>query len=170
MRGAMKEAHHKGRNMKAVTVAAQNRYKSPGFYLLKRYANHRRTNTNGFPVKCLADHVGKAAMEGTDLGLCASTRARVGRTSNVFLHGKGTRTFLAACREKVRHGTGIAAFYRKHGSRALAWHLRCPYLGHPLPLLDVFILVQGASHAESSARSLEQIAVAKSFSSLSENQ
>jgi hypothetical protein len=86
-------------------------------------------------VECLADHVEKAAMENTGLGLDASTRARVGRTSGVFLHDEGALTFLAACREKVGYTTGIAAFHRKYGSRALASHLRRPYFEHPSSLL-----------------------------------
>ena len=75
------------------------------------------------------------AMEDTDLGLRASTRARVGRTSDVFLHDEGALTFLAACRKKAGDATGIAAFRRKHGSRALASHLRRPYFEHPSSLL-----------------------------------
>ena len=75
------------------------------------------------------------AMEDTDLGLRASTRARVGRTSDVFLHDEGALTYLAACRKKARYATGIAAFRRKHGSRALASHLRRPYFEHPSSLL-----------------------------------
>ena len=75
------------------------------------------------------------AMEDTDLGLRASTRARVGRTSDVLLHDEGALTFLAACRKKARYATGIAAFHRKHGSRALASHLRRPYFEHPSSLL-----------------------------------
>ena len=74
------------------------------------------------------------AMEETDLGLRASTRARVGRTSDVFLHDEGPLTYLAACRKKARYATGIAAFRRKHGSRALASHLRRPYFEHPSSL------------------------------------
>jgi hypothetical protein len=76
-----------------------------------------------------------AAMEDTDLGLRASTRARVGRTSDVFLHDEGALTFLAGCRKKAGYATGIAAFRRKHGSRALASHLRRPYFEHPSLLL-----------------------------------
>ncbi len=75
------------------------------------------------------------AMEDTDLGLRASTRARVGRTSDVLLHDEGALTYLAACRKKARYATGIAAFRRKHGSRALASHLRRPYFEHPSSLL-----------------------------------
>ena len=66
------------------------------------------------------------AMEDTDLGLRASTRARVGRTSDVLLHDEGALTYLAACRKKARYATGIAAFRRKHGSRVFASHLRRP--------------------------------------------
>jgi glycosyltransferase involved in cell wall biosynthesis len=75
------------------------------------------------------------AMEDTDLGLRASTRARVGRTSDVLLHDEGALTYLAACRKKARYATGIAAFRRKHGSRALASHLRRPYFDHPSLLI-----------------------------------
>jgi len=75
------------------------------------------------------------AMEDTDLGLRASTRAIVGRTSDVLLHDEGALTFLAACRKKAGYATGIAAFRRKHGSRALASHIRRPYFEHPLSLL-----------------------------------
>jgi glycosyltransferase involved in cell wall biosynthesis len=75
------------------------------------------------------------AMEDTDIGLRASTRARVGRTSDVFLHDEGALTFMAGCRKKAGYATGIAAFRRKHGSPALASHLRRPYFEHPLSLL-----------------------------------
>jgi glycosyltransferase involved in cell wall biosynthesis len=75
------------------------------------------------------------AMEDTDLGLRASTRARVGRTADVLLHDEGALTYLAACRKKARYATGIAAFRRKHGSQALASHLRRPYFDHPSSLL-----------------------------------
>lgn len=75
------------------------------------------------------------AMEDTDLGLRASTRARVGRTPDLLLHDEGALTFLSACRKKARYATGIAAFRRKHGSRALASHLRRPYFEHPSSLL-----------------------------------
>jgi glycosyltransferase involved in cell wall biosynthesis len=75
------------------------------------------------------------AMEDTDLGLRAGTRARVGRTSDVFLHDEGGLTFRAVCRMKARYATGIAAFRRKHGSPALASHLRRPYFEHPSLLL-----------------------------------
>jgi glycosyltransferase involved in cell wall biosynthesis len=75
------------------------------------------------------------AMEDTDLGLRASSRAGVGRTSDVLLHDEGALTYLAACRKKAGYATGIAAFRRKHGSRALASHLRRPYFEHPSSLL-----------------------------------
>jgi hypothetical protein len=75
------------------------------------------------------------AMEDTDLGLRASTRTRVGRTSDVLLHDEGALTFLAACRKEADYATGVAAFRRKHGSRALASHLRRPYFEHPSSLL-----------------------------------
>jgi hypothetical protein len=74
-------------------------------------------------------------MEDTDLGLRASTRAGVGRTSDVFLHDEGALTYLKACRKKAGYATGIAAFRRKHGSRALASHSRRPYFEHPSQLL-----------------------------------
>jgi glycosyltransferase involved in cell wall biosynthesis len=76
-----------------------------------------------------------AAMEDTDLGLRASTRTRVGRTSDVFLHNEGALTYLKACRKKAGYATGIAAFRRKHGSRALTSHIRRPYFEHPTLLL-----------------------------------
>jgi hypothetical protein len=75
------------------------------------------------------------AMEDTDLGLRASTPARVGRTSDVILHDEGALTYLAACRKKAGYATGVAAFRRKHGSGALASHLRRPYFEHPSLLL-----------------------------------
>ena len=75
------------------------------------------------------------SMEDTDLGLRASTRARVGRTSDVFLHDEGALTYLAACSKKAGYATGIAAFRRKHGSRAMMSHLRRPYFEHPSSLL-----------------------------------
>jgi hypothetical protein len=75
------------------------------------------------------------AMEDTDLGLRASTRARVGRTSDVLLHDEGALTFLTACRKKAGYATGVAAFRHKHGRRALASHLRRPYFEHPSLLL-----------------------------------
>ncbi|MCW2930935.1 MAG: glycosyltransferase, group 2 family protein [Actinomycetia bacterium] len=75
------------------------------------------------------------AMEDTDLGLRASTRARAGRTSDVLLHDEGALTYLAACRKKARYATGIAAFRRKHGSQAFASHLRRPYFEDPSLLL-----------------------------------
>jgi Glycosyl transferase family 2 len=76
-----------------------------------------------------------AAMEDTDLGLRAGCHARVGRTADVFLHDEGPLTFFAACRKKAGYATGIAAFRQKHGSRALASHLRRPYFEHPSSLL-----------------------------------
>ena len=75
------------------------------------------------------------AMEDTDLGLRASTHARVGRTSDMFLHDEGPLTFRAACRKKAAYATGVAAFHREHGSRVLAAHLRRPYFEHPSSLL-----------------------------------
>ena len=75
------------------------------------------------------------AMEDTDLGLRASTRASVGRTSDMVLHDEGPLTYLAACRKKANYATGVAAFRRKHGSRALASHIRRPYFEHPSSLL-----------------------------------
>jgi Glycosyl transferase family 2 len=75
------------------------------------------------------------AMEDTDLGLRASARATVGRTSDVLLHDEGALTFLGACRKKAGYATWVAAFGRKHGSRALASHLRRPYFEHPSLLL-----------------------------------
>ena len=75
------------------------------------------------------------AMEDTDLGLRASTRASVGRTSDVFLHDEGALTFRAACRKKAGYATGVAAFRSKHGSRVLGSHLRRPYFEHPSSLL-----------------------------------
>jgi hypothetical protein len=74
-------------------------------------------------------------MEDTDLGLRASTRAIVGRTSDVLLHDEGALTYLAACRKKAGYATGVAAFRGKHGSRAFASHLRRPYFEHPSLLL-----------------------------------
>jgi len=120
-------------------------------------------------MECLFDHAEKAAMEDTDLGLRATTRVRVGRTSGVSLHDEGAQTVLTECREKVRYGTGISLLHRKHGSRALASHLRLPCLEHPSSLLDILISAQGAPHAASSAMSLERTAIVKCFSSLSEN-
>jgi hypothetical protein len=76
------------------------------------------------------------SMEDTDLGLRASSRARVGRTSDVFLHDEGALTFLAGCRKKAGYATGVAGFRRKHGSRALASHLRRPYFEQPWSLLS----------------------------------
>jgi glycosyltransferase involved in cell wall biosynthesis len=78
---------------------------------------------------------GLTAMEDTDLGIRASSRARVGRTSDVFLHDEGALTFLGGCRKKAGYATGINAFRRKHGSQALASHLRRPYFQHPTALL-----------------------------------
>lgn len=75
------------------------------------------------------------AMEDTDLGMRASSLARVGRTLDVVLHDEGALTFIAACRKKARYATGIAAFRRKHGSRALAAHCKRPYFEHPSSLL-----------------------------------
>lgn len=75
------------------------------------------------------------AMEETDLGHRASARAKVGRTSDIFLHDEGALTFLAACRKKAGYATWIAAYRRKHGSHALAAHLRRPYFEHPSLLL-----------------------------------
>jgi len=75
------------------------------------------------------------SMEDTDLGLRASTRASVGRTSDVVLHDEGALTFRTACRKKAGYATGIAAFRRKHGSGALASHLRRPYFERPSLLL-----------------------------------
>ena len=74
-------------------------------------------------------------MEDTDIGLRASARARVGRTSEVFLHDEGALNFLAGCRKKAGDAHGIAAFRRKHGSQALASHLRRPYFERPSLLL-----------------------------------
>jgi hypothetical protein len=53
----------------------------------------------------------------------------------VFLHDEGPLTFIAACRKKAGYATGIADFRRKHGSQALASHLRRPYFQHPSLLL-----------------------------------
>lgn len=78
---------------------------------------------------------GLISMEDTDLGLRASIHARVGRTSDVFLHDEGALTFRAACRKKADYASGIAAFRRKHGGRALASHLRRPFFEHPSSLL-----------------------------------
>lgn len=75
------------------------------------------------------------AMEDTDLGMRASTRAKVGRTSDVVLHDEGALTFRAACRKKAGYARGVAAFRGKHGSRALGSHLRRPYFEHPSSLL-----------------------------------
>ena len=75
-----------------------------------------------------------ASMEDTDLGLRASFHARVGRTSDVFLHDEGALTFLTACR-KAGYATGIADFRRKHGSRVFASHLERPYFEQPWSLL-----------------------------------
>ena len=63
-------------------------------------------------MECLFDHAEKAAMEDTDLGLRATTRVRVGRTSGVSLHDEGAQTVLTECREKVRYGTGISLLHR----------------------------------------------------------
>jgi Glycosyl transferase family 2 len=76
-----------------------------------------------------------SAMEDTDLGLRASAQARVGRTSDVFLHDEGALTYVAACRKKAGYATGIAAFRHKHGSQVFASHLRRPYFEHPSLLL-----------------------------------
>jgi len=75
------------------------------------------------------------AMEDTDLGLRASARAKVGRTSDVILHDEGALTYRMACRKKAGYATGVAAFRSKHGSRALRTHLRRPYFEHPSCLL-----------------------------------
>jgi glycosyltransferase involved in cell wall biosynthesis len=76
-----------------------------------------------------------ASMEDTDLGIRASSRASVGRTSDVFLHDEGALTYVAACRKKAGYATGIADFRRKHGSRVFASHLRRPYFEQPWSLL-----------------------------------
>jgi glycosyltransferase involved in cell wall biosynthesis len=75
------------------------------------------------------------AMEDTDLGLRARALAGVGRTSDVILHDEGVLTYRTACRKKAGYTSGIAAFRRKHGSRALASHIRRPYFEHPWSLL-----------------------------------
>jgi len=61
------------------------------------------------------------ARTGQDVG-CASAR-------------RGTPTFPAACRRKAGYATWVAAFGRRHGSRALASHVRRPYLEHRSSLL-----------------------------------
>ena len=72
------------------------------------------------------------AMEETDLGLRASTRARVGRTSDVLLHDEGALTYLAACRKKAGYATGIAAFRRKHGKPSADVSPQAPVLRAPV--------------------------------------
>jgi hypothetical protein len=67
-------------------------------------------------------------------------RQDVGRA----LHDEGALAYLAACRKKASYATGIAAFRRKHGSRALASHLRRPYFEHPPLLLAQPTLALGA--------------------------
>jgi glycosyltransferase involved in cell wall biosynthesis len=78
---------------------------------------------------------GLIAMEDTDLGLRASAQARVGRTSDVFLHDEGPLTYRAACRKKAGYASGIAAFHRKHGRQAMRSHMRRPYFENPSLLL-----------------------------------
>jgi len=78
---------------------------------------------------------GLTAMEDTDFGLRAAARARVGRTSDMFLHDEGALTYLAACRKKAGYAGGIAAFRRKHGSQAMSSHLGRPYFKNPSLLL-----------------------------------
>jgi hypothetical protein len=48
---------------------------------------------------------------------------------------RGTPTFPAACRKNAGYATWVAAFGRRHGSRALASHIRRPCLEHPSSLL-----------------------------------
>ena len=62
---------------------------------------------------------GMVAMEDTDLGLRAGTRARVGGPANMLLHDEGALTVLAVCRKKAAYVTWVAAFRSKHGSGAL---------------------------------------------------
>jgi glycosyltransferase involved in cell wall biosynthesis len=78
---------------------------------------------------------GLISMEDTDFGLRAAARAKVGRTSDVFLHDEGPLTYLAACHKKAGYAAGIAAFRRKHGSQALSSHLGRPYFKKPSLLL-----------------------------------
>jgi glycosyltransferase involved in cell wall biosynthesis len=78
---------------------------------------------------------GLIAMEDTDLGLRASAQARVGRTSDVFLHDEGPLTYRAACRKKAGYASGIAAFHRKHGRQVMRSHMRRPYFENPSLLL-----------------------------------
>jgi glycosyltransferase involved in cell wall biosynthesis len=75
------------------------------------------------------------SMEDTDLGIRASSRTKVGRTSDVFLHDEGALTFTRACRKKAGYANGMAAFRRKHGGPAMAAYLRRPYFEHPSSLL-----------------------------------
>lgn len=78
---------------------------------------------------------GLVAMEDTDLGLRTSALGTVGRTSDVFLHDEGALTYFKACRKKAGYASGIAAFRRKHGSRAMSSHLGRPYFKNPSLLL-----------------------------------
>ena len=78
---------------------------------------------------------GLISMEDTDLGLRASALAKVGRTSDVFLHDEGPLTYRAACRKKIGYASGIAAFRRKHGRQAMMAHMRRPYFENPSLLL-----------------------------------
>lgn len=78
---------------------------------------------------------GLTSMEDTDLGLRASAQARVGRTSDVFLHDEGPLTYRAACLKKVGYASGIAAFRRKHGRQAMTSHMKRPYFENPSLLL-----------------------------------
>jgi hypothetical protein len=75
------------------------------------------------------------SMEETDLGVRARAQARVGRTSDVFLHDEGPLTYRAACRKKAGYASGVAAFHRKHGRQAMMSHVRRPYFENPSLLL-----------------------------------
>ena len=85
-------------------------------------------------MECLAEHVGKAATENTDLGLRPSTvKESAGRPTCVFT--LRALTFLEGRRKKAGYATGVASFRRKHESRALGSHLRRPHFEHPSSLL-----------------------------------
>ena len=74
-------------------------------------------HASSFCARCYDEDM--VAMEDTDLGLRAGTRARVGRPSNMLLHDEGALTVLAVCRKKAAYATWVAAFRSKHGSGAL---------------------------------------------------
>jgi len=108
---------------------------------------------------------GLISMEDTDLGLRASARGTVGRTSDVFLHDEGPLTYRAACRKKAGYASGIAAFRHKHGKQAMASHMRRPYFENPSlllaqPLLGVGVIaLKGGEAAAVAGRLLFDKAV-----------